>query len=151
MCIRDRINASAGYGEDVLKQLDKLKESSAGKGWNKKGIEQLEQAFRPSIEQTRKEKDERGIEEIKRVQQNQNELDANIEQKYSGLTENQKKWGNRIASIGSVLPSALNVYKRQVYHSRKIVNMVNFIKEDICCFVFCQSFFDICVKFCTIR
>ena len=102
-----QINASAGYGEDVLKQLDKLKESSAGKGWNKKGIEQLEQAFRPSIEQTRKEKDERGIEEIKRVQQNQNELDANIEQKYSGLTENQKKWGNRIASIGSVLPSAL--------------------------------------------
>ena len=102
-----QINASAGYGEDVLKQLDKLKESSAGKGWNKKGIEQLEQAFRPSIEQTRKEKDERGIEEIKRVQQNQNELDANIEQKYSGLTENQKKWGNRIGSIGSVLPSAL--------------------------------------------
>ena len=102
-----QINASAGYGEDVLKQLDKLKESSAGKGWNKKGIEQLEQAFRPSIEQTRKEKDERGIEEIKRVQQNQNELDASIEQKYSGLTENQKKWGNRIASIGSVLPSAL--------------------------------------------
>ena len=102
-----QINASAGYGEDVLKQLDKLKESSAGKGWNKKGIEQLEQAFRSSIEQTRKEKDERGIEEIKRVQQNQNELDENIEQKYSGLTENQKKWGNRIASIGSVLPSAL--------------------------------------------
>ena len=102
-----QINASAGYGEDVLKQLDKLKESSAGQGWNKKGIEQLEQAFRSSIEQTRKEKDERGIEEIKRVQQNQNELDANIEQKYSGLTENQKKWGNRIASIGSVLPSAL--------------------------------------------
>ena len=102
-----QINASAGYGEDVLKQLDKLKESSAGKGWNKKGIEQLEQAFRPSIEQTRREKDERGIEEIKRVQQNQNELDENIEQKYSGLTENQKKWGNRIASIGSVLPSAL--------------------------------------------
>lgn len=102
-----QINASAGYGEDVLKQLDKLKESSAGKGWNKKGIEQLEQAFRSSIEQTRKEKDERGIEEIKRVQQNQNELDASIEQKYSGLTENQKKWGNRIASIGSVLPSAL--------------------------------------------
>lgn len=102
-----QINASAGYGEDVLKQLDKLKESSTGKGWNKKGIEQLEQAFLPSIEQTRKEKDERGIEEIKRVQQNQNELDENIEQKYSGLTENQKKWGNRIASIGSVLPSAL--------------------------------------------
>ena len=102
-----QINASAGYGEDVLKQLDKLKESSAGKGWNKKGIEQLEQAFRSSIEQTRKEKDERGIEEIKRVQQNQNELDENIEQKYSGLTENQKKWGNRIASIGSILPSAL--------------------------------------------
>ena len=102
-----QINASAGYGEDVLKQLDKLKESSAGKGWNKKGIEQLEQAFRSSIEQTRKEKDERGIEEIKRVQQNQNELDASIEQKYSGLTENQKKWGNRIASIGSILPSAL--------------------------------------------
>lgn len=102
-----QINASAGYGEDVLKQLDKLKESSAGQGWNKKGIEQLEQAFRSSIEQTRKEKDERGIEEIKRVQQNQNELDENIEQKYSGLTENQKKWGNRIASIGSVLPSAL--------------------------------------------
>lgn len=102
-----QINASAGYGEDVLKQLDKLKEGSAGKGWNKKGIEQLEQAFRSSIEQTRKEKDERGIEEIKRVQQNQNELDENIEQKYSGLTENQKKWGNRIASIGSVLPSAL--------------------------------------------
>ena len=102
-----QINASAGYGEDVLKQLDKLKESSAGQGWNKKGIEQLEQAFRPSIEQTRREKDERGIEEIKRVQQNQNELDENIEQKYSGLTENQKKWGNRIASIGSVLPSAL--------------------------------------------
>lgn len=102
-----QINASAGYGEDVLKQLDKLKESSAGQGWNKKGIEQLEQAFRPSIEQTRREKDERGIEEIKRVQQNQNELDASIEQKYSGLTENQKKWGNRIASIGSILPSAL--------------------------------------------
>ena len=102
-----QINASAGYGEDVLKQLDKLKESSTGKGWNKKGIEQLEQAFLPSIEQTRKEKDERGIEEIKRVQQNQNELDENIEQKYSGLAENQKKWGNRIASIGSVLPSAL--------------------------------------------
>lgn len=102
-----QINASAGYGEDVLKQLDKLKESSAGQGWNKKGIEQLEQAFRPSIEQTRRKKDERGIEEIKRVQQNQNELDENIEQKYSGLTENQKKWGNRIASIGSVLPSAL--------------------------------------------
>lgn len=102
-----QINASTGYGEDVLKQLDKLKESSAGKGWNKKGIEQLEQAFRPSIEQTRSEKDERGIEEIKRVQQNQNELDENIDQKYSGLTENQKKWGNRIGSVGSVLPSAL--------------------------------------------
>lgn len=102
-----QINASAGYGEDVLKQLDKLKESSAGRGWNKKGIEQLEQAFRPSIEQTRREKDERGIEEIKRVQQNQNELDENIDQKYSGLTENQKKWGNRIGSVGSVLPSAL--------------------------------------------
>lgn len=102
-----QINAGARYGEDVLKQLDKLKESSAGKGWNKKGIEQLDQAFRSSIEQTRKEKDERGIEEIKRVQQNQNELDASIEQKYSGLTENQKKWGNLIGSVGSVLPSAL--------------------------------------------
>ena len=34
-------------------------------------------------------------------------MDASIEQKYSGLTENQKKWGNRIASIGSILPSAL--------------------------------------------
>ena len=37
-----QINASAGYGEDVLKQLDRLKESSAGQGWHKKGIEQLE-------------------------------------------------------------------------------------------------------------
>lgn len=102
-----QINASAGYGEDVLKQLDRLKESSAGQGWNKKGIEQLEKAFRPAIDQTRKEKDERGIEEIKRVQQNQNKLDENIDQKYSGLTENPKKWGNRIGSVGSVLPSAL--------------------------------------------
>lgn len=100
-----QVNAGAGYGEDALKMIDALKKSKAGQGWNKAGIEQLEKTFRPSIEQTKEEKTQKGIENIIRTQQQQNALDQQIEEEYSGLSDKQKQVANIIAGVGQVAPT----------------------------------------------
>lgn len=100
-----QINAGAGYGEDALSEIEKLKQSKAGQGWNKAGIEQLERVFKPSIEKTKEEKRKKGIENIITTQKEQDRIDQEIEEKYSGLSDEQKKTANIIAGVGSVAPS----------------------------------------------